>query len=376
MKKVLYFHHGDINGGAPRSLRFLIERIDRAKYDPIVVYRCNRDDGSFFEEKGIRTIFEPGIKPFHGSTVSGIDFKQVIYNFVYAMPSFFAARKIIKKEHPDIVHVNSTCLFMCAAAAKSVGNNIKVICHVREPLLTNIWGSILKVMCNRYCDRFIAIDSFDGRSVDPEQKKTQVIYNFVDFNTYNSGVKSSVLRDELRLSRDDTIFLMLVRVSPENGIFEIVTQWRELIHEDKAHLVIVGEIEGREVEYCKKCHGIADQSKNIHILPFRKDAPQVIASSDVIMCSFTQPHFARVIIEGAAMGKPAISVDIDGPRELIIDGDTGYLYHNNEELKEQVYKMLCDEALRKSVGMNAEKNARKNFNADINAQATIDLYEK
>lgn len=376
MKKILYIHHGDINGGAPRSLRFLIERLDRNKYDPVVVYRCNKNDGRFFEETGARAVFEPGIKPFHGSTVSGIDFKQVVYNFVYAIPSFFAARTVIKEEHPDIVHLNSTCLFMCAVAAKSINKKIKLICHVREPLLPNIWGSILRVMSNKYCDRFIAIDKFDGHSVDPKEKKTQVIYNFVDFNTYNMNITSTVLRDELNLSEDDVIFLMLVRVSPENGILEIVSQWRELIADNKANLVIVGEIEGREVEYCKRCHDIADKANNIHILPFRKDAPQVIASSDVIMCSFTQPHFARIIIEGAAMGKPAISVDIDGPRELIIDGDTGYLYHNGEELKKHVYNMVQNKALRNSIGMNAEQRARKEFNADINAQATIDLYEK
>ncbi len=375
MKKILYIHHGDINGGAPRSLRFLLEKLDRKKYTPVVIYRCNKSDGAFFEEVGVQTVYEPRIKPFHGSTVSGINCKQIIYNFVYAIPSYIAARRIIKKECPDIVHLNSTCLFMCGAAAKSVDKNIQVLCHVREPLLPNIWGNILKKMSNKYCDKFVAIDAFDGHSVDPEAKKTRVIYNFVDFKTYNLEVKSSILRDELNLSKDDIIFLMLARVSPENGVLEIVTQWREYIHDKKAQLVIAGEIEGREIDYCRKCHAIADEMENIHILPFRKDAPRVLAASDVILCSFVQPHFARAIIEGAAMGKPSISIDIDGPRELMIDGVTGYLYRDGEELQKHVLNMVAHEELIKRMGMNAEKFARKNFNADINAQATIDLYE-
>lgn len=375
MKKILYIHHGDINGGAPRSLKFLLERIDKNKYEPLVVYRCNKSDGIFFEETGTRTIYEPKIKPFHGSTVSGISIKQIIYNFVYAFPTYFATKNLIKEEHPDIIHINSTCLFMCAAASKRVNKSIKVLCHVREPLLPNFWGSILKYFCNRYCDRFVAIDAYDGHSVDPFEKKTSVIYNFVDFKTYNSDVESTVLRDELCLTRNDVIFLMLVRVSPENGILEIVSQWKELIHDSNAQLVIVGEIKNREVEYCRKCHEIADNVENIHILPFRKDAPQVIASSDVILCSFTQPHFARIIIEGAAMRKPAISVDIDGPRELIINGQTGYLYKNDIELKEHVFALMNDVELRERIGSNAEAYARKSFNADINAKATIDLYE-
>lgn len=375
MKKILFIHHGDINGGAPRSLRFLLERLDKDKYEPVVVYRSNENDGRFFEEAGARTIYEPDIKPFHGSTVSGISFKQIIYNFVYALPSYFAAKSVFKKECPDIVHLNSTCLFMCAAGIKSINKKTRVLCHVREPLLPNMWGRILKVMSNKFCDRFIAIDSYDGRSVDPENKKTTVIYNFVDFKIYHSDIKSTVLRDELELSKDSLIFLMLMRVSPENGIIEIISQWKNQIKDNQAQLVIVGEIEGREINYCKKCHAMADKAENIHILPFREDVPQVLASSDVILCSFTQPHFARVIIEGAAMGKPAISIDIDGPRELIVDGFTGYLYHTNEELKKYVYLMAQNQELRKKMGLNAEMFAKKAFNADINAQATIDLYE-
>ena len=209
----------------------------------------------------------------------------------------------------------------------------------------------------------------------PQENKTTVIYNFVDFKTYNSDVRSTILRDELNLSNNDIIFLMLVRVSPENGVLEIISQWKNLVRERRAQLVIVGEIEGREVDYCKKCHSIADYVENIHILPFRRDVPQVLASSDVIICSFTQPHFARVIIEGAAMGKPSLSVDIPGPQELVIDGYTGFLYQNEDELKKYVFTMVRDPELRNRMGMNAEKFAKKQFNADINAQATIDLYE-
>ena len=374
MKKVLYIHHGDINGGAPRSLRFLIEKLDKTRFCPIVVYRGNEVEAEFFKEAGAQVICEQGIKPFHGSTVSGITLKQIIYNFVYALPTYFATKKIIEDVEPDIVHINSTCLFMCAAAAKKIDNTINVICHVREPLLSNIWGKILQIMSNKYCDKFVAIDEFDGHSVDPYMRKTNVIYNFVDFSTYNESVKSNILREELGLSNKDVIFLMLARVSPENGVLEIVNQWKEYISNCHAHLIIVGEIQGREVEYCKKCHSAIGDVANIHILPFRKDAPQVIASSDVIICSFTQPHFARVIIEGAAMGKTAISVDIDGPKELIKHNITGFLYNNADELKYYVELLMKDKARRLHLGKEAEKYAREAFNADINANETIALY--
>ena len=217
MKRIVYIHHGDLNGGAPRSLRFLIERLDKTRYEPIVVYRKNKEDAVFFKDAGAKTIFEPDIKPFHGSTVARVDTKQVVYNFVYAIPTYKAAKKIFKVEKPDIVHLNSTCLFMCAKAAKTVDKNIKVICHVREPLQQNIWGQILKYMGNKYCDEFIAIDQYDASTVRAPKSQIDVIYNFVDFNSYNSKVKSDVLRKELNTNECDIIFLLLARLSPSNG---------------------------------------------------------------------------------------------------------------------------------------------------------------
>lgn len=375
MKKVMYVHHGDIKGGAPMSLRFLLDKIDRKKYETTVICRVSEEESHFFEVNNTKVICEKKIKPFHGSTVSGIDFKQIIYNFVYALPTYYSMRKIVKEKKPDVVHLNSTCLFMCAKAVKSVDKNIKVICHIREPLLNNIWGWILKVMSNKYCDYFIAIDEFDKKSVDPKSKKTSVIYNFVDFEVFDFQKKSNVLRIELDLDYNSVIFLVLARISQENGILELIDTWSTDIHDNKSQLVIVGEIPGREEEYTKKCHAISDKTENIHILSFRSDTVDVIASADVIICPFVQPHFARMVVEGAAMKKPAISNDIDGPKELIIDNETGVFYSQIGQLKGIVEKLTYNDNLRERMGENAYSRAKELFNAEINANRTFELYE-
>lgn len=375
MKKIIYIHHGDLNGGAPRSLRFLIERLDKKIYQPVVIYRKGKEGLDFFCSAGAKTIIEPNIKPFHGSTVSRINIKQVIYNFFYAIPTYIAAKKIFKKENPDIVHLNSTCLFMCAKAAKAVNKKIKVICHIREPLQQNIFGKILKYMNNKYCDDFIAIDRYDATTVQTNKSKIDVIYNFVDFNSYNTNVVSNVLRKELLLNGQDVIYLLLARLSPSNGCFELICQWKKQINNKKNHLIIVGEIPGVEKEYTEKCHKEIVNVSNIHILTFRKDVEQVIASSDVMICPFTQPHFARAIIEGAAMGKPSLVVNIDGAKELVVENETGYIYNNSNELVHYVNILSENIACRKDMGKNAEKYALENFNADINAARTFLHYK-
>lgn len=375
MKKIMYIHHGDLNGGAPRSLRFLVERLNKNIYNPLVVFRTNEQDAVFFQEVGAQTIYEPKIKPFHGSTVARVDIKQIIYNFVYAIPTYLAAKEIFKREKPDIVHLNSTCLFMCAKAAKASNKNTKVICHVREPLQQNIWGRILKYMNNKYCDEFIAIDNYDAMTVRMPKSKIDIIYNFVDFNSYNSDVCSNILRSELNIKTDDVIYLLLARLTPSNGCLELIKQWKNIPDNKKNHLVIVGEIPGVEKEYSEACHQEAFNEMNVHILKFRKDVEQIIASSDIMICPFTEPHFARAIVEGAAMGKPALVVDIDGAKELVVHGKTGYIYKDINELAHYINVFTKNLEIRKKMGKQAEMYALKNFNADINALNTFKHYE-
>ena len=40
---------------------------------------------------------------------------------------------------------------------------------------------------------------------------------------------------------------------------------------------------------------------------------------------FTVPHFARPVMEAAAMAKPAVASDVEGMDELVVDGQTGVL---------------------------------------------------
>ena len=174
---------------------------------------------------------------------------------------------------------------------------------------------------------------------------------------------------------NDVVFLCLSRVSPENGITEAVKTWTTSNIPENAHLVVIGEIENREVEYTQKCHDLAENKQNIHFLPFRKDVQKVIASSDVMLCTFTKPHFSRAIIEGAAMGKPAIAKLIDGPKELVVNEKTG-LFYDEEHIKlEDCVLRMMNSQFREEFGCQAEQYARLYFNADINAEKTFQEYK-
>ncbi len=377
--KVLYVHHAESEAGAPRSLAFLIDNLDKDKYEPYVLISFDYEGNKkLFEGVGAKVIYKPLMGPWHGSTVSGMSLGMLYFNLKHAIPTYYKMFDVLKEVKPDLVHLNSTCLFIVAKAVKKSDSNIPVVCHVREPLLPNYWGDILRRNIEKYVDYFVAIEKYDINSLKTN-KRYEVINNFVDFNVYNSKVKSSILHEELHIDEKHKILLYLARISPENGALEMIKAIEDLLKKRKdIHLCLVGARLQCRTEYQDKVMKISEKYENIHILSFRKDIPEIIASSDVLITPFKEPHFARSIIEAAAMGVPAIGSDIGGIQELIINNKTGYLIENNDNnaLKEKCEFLVDNDGVRRKFGQNAEEYAKENFEAIKNSKRTFEIYDK
>jgi glycosyltransferase involved in cell wall biosynthesis len=89
------------------------------------------------------------------------------------------------------------------------------------------------------------------------------------------------------------------------------------------------------------------------------------------------PHFARPIIEAAAMAKPAVASDLGGPRELVVDGETGLLVPSNDPdaLADALAGLLGSPDRARELGEAAYRRALMMFDAAKNAAATIALYD-
>ncbi|MBQ7066134.1 MAG: glycosyltransferase family 4 protein [Lachnospiraceae bacterium] len=376
-KKILYIHHGTAAGGAPRSLSFLIKSLDKEKYEPIVL--CCYDGGckELFSEAGATVIIGKHMAPFHGSIVSGMNKSIVKSNIIHVFSTYFYTLKILKKIRPDIVHLNSTCLFVCAKAVKNFDTKIPVVTHIREPLLSGFWGNILRKENRKYTDAFVSIDEFDANTVNTEGKKLDIIYNFVDLQEYHPDRKSNVLRRELKLKKEDVIFLYAARIAESNGALELLQMISDIKNKN-FHFVLIGAPESNTNDYEVMVEKLANEIPNVHLLKFRNDIIDCIADSDVLVCPFTKPHFARGIIEAAALGKPTIATNIGGPQELVEDGKTGFLYNMNDK---SIFIKYCEELgtnekIRSEMGMNARKYAELNFDAKANAQRTFAVYQE
>jgi len=94
------------------------------------------------------------------------------------------------------------------------------------------------------------------------------------------------------------------------------------------------------------------------------DRPEeLLAASDVLVCSSRFESFGMVLVEAMASGVPVVSTQAGGPAEIVVDGETGYLVppDHPDLIADRVMTLLEDGNLRSRMGEAGRIRARDRF---------------
>ena len=109
-----------------------------------------------------------------------------------------------------------------------------------------------------------------------------------------------------------------------------------------------------------------DTYPHIHLLGSKTKAEviDILKSSDIFVHpSFHHEGFPNSILEAGAMGLPVIATDVGGTREIIIDGETGYIIPQKDEraLEEAVMILANHKGLREDLGKALHAHIQTHF---------------
>jgi glycosyltransferase involved in cell wall biosynthesis len=377
-KKILYIHHAGGLGGAPKSLFFLINDLDKTIYEPVVLVIENGPVMKFFSTTGARVILDEKLYPFHGTTVSGMSFNRFIKNWIGFILTYIRFPGVLRKINPEIIHLNTTCLFAFAMVAKKIMPSIKIISHIREPILDSWHGDILRFFNNRYVDEFIAISKYDAQKMS-QSRPINIVYNFVDTDLYTpkKNLKRN-LRTNYRMNANAVTFICFSRIAESNGTLDLIHTASEVTKSYKNfYFLILGYDTKNRTAYNQKVRELAFKNKNIILIKMRPDVKEIVSQVDVIISPYLVPHFSRPVIEGAALGKPAIVSNVGSQNELVINNQTGILYdlNNRTDLINAIKLLGTNGDLRKKMGENARDFALKMFDLKENVKKISKIYE-
>ena len=178
---------------------------------------------------------------------------------------------------------------------------------------------------------------------------------------------------------DTFIFLFIGRLIKDKGIFEYISAAR-FIRKKYPHTVfnVIGPFWTQNL---KKNTITQSQLQNwidegvIDYLGEKKDVRKFIAEADCIVLPSYREGTSNTLLEAASMGKPSITTNTTGCREIVSDGVTGFLCQVKDEhdLAEKMQQMVL---LPSDERIEMGKNARIKIIKEYDKQIVIDAYLK
>jgi glycosyltransferase involved in cell wall biosynthesis len=104
--------------------------------------------------------------------------------------------------------------------------------------------------------------------------------------------------------------------------------------------------------------------------------PELIHAMDIIVHTSLWEGLARVLPQGLIAGKPVVSYDIDGAREVVIPGETGYLLPSQsvELLAAALTELATDAALRECLGATGRARFAEQFRHQTMTRRIREVY--
>lgn len=217
------------------------------------------------------------------------------------------------------------------------------------------------------------------------QNKVKHIPGGVGVNTaiFNSKTVSDETKKRLRksigLPNDGIIFVLAARMLWHKGVAEFVECARIIRKRNNAHFLLVGPVDTGNpskipISTLKGWHAAG----HIQYLGERNDVRDLLGLADVLMLpSFYREGTPTILLEGSAMGKPIITTDFPGCREVVEHNTNGILVppKNVAALVSAVQNLLESPELRTRLGVAGRRKAVLDFDEEkINGQF-MELYK-
>ena len=129
---------------------------------------------------------------------------------------------------------------------------------------------------------------------------------------------------EFGIGAGDFVVICAVNARPSKGIDIMLEAANHLAHIDNLHLLLVGKDTDTE-PYTTLIAGNRMRER-IHVAGFRRNAPELIAASNVLVQpSRSGEGLPRAVMEAMGYGTPVIITDTGGGKEVVEDGVSGFV---------------------------------------------------
>lgn len=302
--------------------------------------------------------------------------------------AYFRLKALIAREQPHLVH---TWIFAANAYGRAAARACGVPKIVAAERCADPWKRQPHFWIDRQLarstDRFVTNSSgvvdFYARNGIPSDRFSIIPNGVAPVEVTDSSRKEhreSVCR-ELRIDPENLIIGMVARLWPQKRIKEAIWAADQMkFSEMSFHLIIVGD--GPERARLLRYRDEVRIRDRVHFLGERDDVSRLMQAFDLLWCTSAYEGQSNAIMEAMAHGVPVLATDIPGNRDLVVDGETGYLIETFGEdfrrrrtrFAQQTHHLLQNEELRKSLSRAAMQRMREQFSIEQMVDRYADFY--
>ena len=350
--------------GAEKQLTLLACRLPRDEFDVHVVALTR--GGAFAEELARHDV---------RLTVLGKRWK-------FDPLAMWRLRKLFKADQPDIVH---TWLFAANAYGRLVvGRRMnprpKLIVSER---CVDVWKAgwqlwldqRLIARTDRLIGNSVAVADF-YKSIGYPADRVTVIPNGIDV-TDETPFDRDALLAEFDIPRGSPVIGFVGRLAKQKRVDDLIfAMGLVAILRPNAHLLLIGD--GPERDKLMKFARDIDVDRQTRFAGHRSDATKLLRLLDLFWIASDFEGQSNSIMEAMAAGLPVLASDIPPNRELVIDGETGFLVKIGDRAGFQQFtdRLLADPDLARRLGNAGRERMRQHFSIENMVAAHTRLYRE
>jgi glycosyltransferase involved in cell wall biosynthesis len=307
------------------------------------------------------------------------------------LASYFRLKRILRDFQPDVVHTHSAKGgILGRLAAHRLG--VPAVVHgVHGAPFHPYQGRAARTFfraCERWaapkCHAFVSVadamtDLMAGAGVAPRDKFI-TIYSGMEVEPFLEAERHRErVRRELGYRDEHVVVGKIARLFRLKGHEYVIEAARRVVDaEPNVRFLLVGD--GILAERLKRQISAAGLEGHFHLtgLVPPERIPELIAAMDILVHASLREGLARTLPQALIAGKPVVSYDVDGAREVVITDETGYLVPPKSvaELADPLIRLISDADLRSRLGAEGRRRFTDVFRHERMTAELRALYER
>lgn len=297
---------------------------------------------------------------------------------------------LLRSLNPEIVHTHSSKAgILGRAAAHKLGipavhtvhgaafhygqNRLAYRAYVRAEKWAARRTAKFITVCDAMADQYVAA------GIAPREKFV-TIYSGMDVMPFlNPPRDPQAVRKELGIEPRHIVIGKIARLFHLKGHEYVVAAARAVIDRcPNARFLFVGDgILRDKLQRRIDELGMTDHFVFTGLVPPER-VPELIHAMDIVVHTSEWEGLARVLPQGLIAGKPVVSYDVDGAREVVLPGETGCLLppRSIDEVSQALIELAEDAALRERLGTTGRERFTDQFRHQTMTRRVREVYAK